>query len=144
MMRLIIEENEFYRKIGLLIMYCQQIEHDVKIIYAGRLKGEFDNNYKAIKNKTLGQVVSLLISLDKSNSPDFTKEQYALLKEITSIRNYWVHNAFSEYRYKRDDDCVAAYNSVAKRLIQEEKDFGELSSGLEKRRLGLMKKYGRI
>ena len=125
-------------------MYCQQIEHDVKIIYAGMLKGDFDSNYNAIADKTLGQVVSLLIKLDKNNSPDFTKEQYDLLKEITNIRNYWVHRAFVGYMYKRDDNYIKAYNVIAERLIREEKEFEELSSSLEKRRLALMKKYGRI
>ena len=38
--------NYFHTKLGETLMYCQIIEHDIKFILAGMLKGDFDENFK--------------------------------------------------------------------------------------------------
>lgn len=42
---LISDINLFHKNVGELIMFCQCIEHDIKWIYAGMLKGDVDENF---------------------------------------------------------------------------------------------------
>jgi len=38
-------------------MECQRIEHDVKLICAGVLDGDMEQNYRSIEFKSLGEVL---------------------------------------------------------------------------------------
>ena len=75
--------DEFHRVVGDTILECQRIEHDIKLIYAGMLKGNFDRNIKIVENKSLGTVLALLETLDNSDQkPYFHQEDYRLLYDI--------------------------------------------------------------
>ena len=79
-------------------MHCQLIEHDLKLIYAGMLKGDFDRNFDEIENLSLGQVVTKLERLDNSdNKPFFGVGDYKLFKKITKIRNHCAHEIYREF-----------------------------------------------
>ena len=60
--------DRFNALVGDTLMYCQRVEHDVKIIYAAMLKGDFNQNLSLVAAETLGTVVTALKKLDKSDS----------------------------------------------------------------------------
>ncbi len=93
-------ERDFDCLIGSTIKYCQCIENDIKLIYSGMLVGNLEENYQKIKKDTLGTIVNKLQKLDNSDKkPYFSKSDYQLLREITQIRNYWVHQGYLDYVY---------------------------------------------
>lgn len=56
------------------IMYYQVVEHDLKLIYAYMHEGDVNDNLDRVKNRTLGQMIDLLKTLDNENgqpSPKF-------------------------------------------------------------------------
>lgn len=88
----------FDEMMGILIKKCQCIEHDIKIMYAGMLRGDFSNNLDTVINKPLGSVLEKLEELDYSDeSPYLSREDYTLLNEIKEIRNYWVHKGYIDF-----------------------------------------------
>lgn len=54
---MIVTTELFDETVGILIKKCQCIEHDVKIMYAGMLKGDFNENLNTVINKPLGPVL---------------------------------------------------------------------------------------
>ena len=93
----------FYQKLGELLMFCQCIEHDVKIIYATMLIGDYEENYSSLEKKSLGTMVKLLENLDKEDTDLWlSEENYRILYSITDERNYWVHSVYTEYVYIQD------------------------------------------
>ena len=78
--------DSFNKLVGQTILECQKIEHDVKLIYAGMLKGEFNKNFNNIKNKALGPVLVDLEKLDNSDGkPYFKQDDYDLLFQIKAL-----------------------------------------------------------
>ena len=49
--------NDFHCWLGETLMYCQRIETDIKWIYAGMLEGDCSENYIAVSEKSLGEVL---------------------------------------------------------------------------------------
>ena len=135
--------QEFHHYVGKTIMFCQCIEHDIKWIYAGMHNGDFYKNYERITKWTLGTTVSKLEALDNcDNDPYLHKEDYALLKQITNIRNYWVHNAYVDFVYEKSNE--KAFNKVSKRLENDHNRLEKIHKSVEKVRLDVLKDYGRI
>ena len=60
--------DEFHYLVGETILECQRIEHDIKLIYAGMLKGNLEENIKLVENKPLGPVLRDLEILDYSDN----------------------------------------------------------------------------
>ena len=109
----------FDEMVGVLIKKCQCIEHDIKIMYAGMLRGDFYKNLDTVVNKPLGPVLKKLEELDYSDeSPYLNREDYALLNEIKEIRNYWVHKGYIDFLY-------GTANGYQKRI---DKQYGKLSN----------------
>ena len=52
-----------------LIMQVQCIEHDLKLIYAGMCKGDFDKNLDALEKVNLGSMIKKVKELDYSDGP---------------------------------------------------------------------------
>jgi hypothetical protein len=135
--------QEFHYYVGETIMFCQCIEQDIKFIYAGMLDGDFDKNYEDIQKWTLGTTVLELENLDNcDNDPYLHKEDYALLKRITKIRNYRVHNAYVDFVYEKSNE--KAFNKVSKRLENDHNRLEKIHKSVEKVRLDMLKDYGRI
>ena len=135
-----IEDNQFDLLVGKFIKVCQQIEHDVKIMYAMMLKGKYERNIKLVENKTLGTVVNKLEELDFSDdNPYLNKESYDILKEITDKRNYWVHKGYMDFMYSTNyqKEKVVQYQ-----LLNEDfRHIDNIARQLENIRIDLVKKY---
>lgn len=118
-------KKAFATLLGSTIIICQQIEQDVKIMYASMLEGDFNKNMRRVDNETLGYVLKLLQELDNSDrKPYLSKKEYKMLYEITDIRNYWAHEGCIQVIYSglfsRGKNLRKQYD-----LLQE--DYNKLS-----------------
>ncbi len=135
----------FHQLIGKIVMLCQLIESDIKLIYAGMLKGDFDRNYYDIKKCSLGNVVAKLEKLDNSDEdPDFSLDDYMLLKDITKKRNHWCHQCYIEFVYSEKIVYSNEFREQKKLLEGDIKELLILQQETEKIRLEILKKYERI
>lgn len=123
----------FHQRVGQTIMYCQLIEHDIKIIYAKKKGGEFDAAYSGIAEKTLGQAVSELRELDVTRRLDFfTPEDYDILFSVAETRNYWCHTAYTDFAYEKDFRNSKAYADACARLDTDSARIAALFKAVQK------------
>lgn len=143
---LISDINLFHKNVGELIMFCQCIEHDIKWIYAGMLKGDVDENFVELQRTraTLGTTIAKLESLDNSSDPYLSQNDYKLLKDVNNIRIHWAHNAYLEFVYCEDQEYKESFIRQARRLENDHNRLQKLSAKIEKIRLNVLKAYGRI
>ena len=133
--------------LGETIINYQLIENDLKMIYAGMLSGDFNDNIDYV-DKTfhgLGQIIIALQKLDNSdNKPYFSKEDYKILKNLARDRNYYCHqcaidfgyiqNFINSTEYKKNYSKLQSVNTEIKRMQKLTEDF----------RFEILKKYNRI
>lgn len=143
---LISDINLFHKNVGELIMFCQCIEHDIKWIYAGMLKGDVDENFVELQRTraTLGTTIAKLESLDNSRDPYLSQNDYKLLKDVNNIRIHWAHNAYLEFIYCDNREYQENFIRQARRLENDYNRLQKLSDKIEKIRLNVLKVYGRI
>ena len=80
--------DDLYILIGETLDFCQRIEKDIKLIYAGMKKGNIEDNLYLIKRFTLGETIIELELLDNCDNKPFLKERdYEILKSITKERS---------------------------------------------------------
>lgn len=129
-----------------LIMQVQCIESDLKFIYAGMHRGNFERNLNVLEKSNLGTIIKKLKELDYSDGqPDLSEQDYLLLDQIREIRNYWCHQCFLDYIYIQDDTKREyEFQKVALRLSNDENRTWALHEHLEKLRNKLLKQYNRI
>lgn len=137
--------DRFNALVGDTLMYCQRVEHDVKIIYAAMLKGDFNQNLSLVAAETLGTVVTALKKLDKSDSrPTFSHGDFAVLKEIKNVRNWLCHRCYVDFLYLDgrafEDKLCESFDY----LFAFNRKLKCLSAAVEKVRFDMLKKYGRI
>lgn len=109
----------FHEHVGEVIMYCQRIEHDMKVIYAALetdsvyagLKTSksridvFRENYKKIESKSMGDILKKLKKQDTSSggNPYFYASEYEWLEKLKDIRNHWAHEGYLQFLYSGKD-----------------------------------------
>lgn len=134
----------FDETVGVLIKKCQCIEHDIKIMYAGMLKGNYTDNLNTVINKPLGPVLKQLEELDYSDdSPYLSREDYNLLNKIKDIRNYWVHKGYIDFLYGSIDGYQSRLNKQYQILSKDVGRLTRLAEILEDVRIEMMKYFGR-
>ena len=137
--------DQFNEYVGKIMMECQCIEHDVKFIFAGMLKGDFDKNYRLVANKPLGYVLKELQILDNcDDNPYLSPADYDLLQSIRHIRNYWAHKAYTSFVYKSGEEYLTEFSRQAARLDGDFSRLRRLSQSIEQVRLDVLRNYGRI
>lgn len=137
--------DNFHLIVGETIMECQRIEHDIKLIYAGMLKGDLNENLKIVKDKALGQVLVELKKLDNSvGNPCLKQSDYNLLKEIKDVRNWLVHKAYMDFIYDKATKWELNLNNSYNKLINFNKKMKTLGDQMENVRLDILKHFGRI
>ncbi len=136
--------DEFHKMVGDTIMECQRIEHDIKLMYAGMLKGDFYKNLEKIKDKSLGPVLEKLEDLDNSdNKPYLSKNDYDLLQEIKDVRNWLVHKSYMDFMYDKYAQWDRNLNESYKKLKNFYNRMKSLSNQVENVRCEMMKHFGR-
>lgn len=134
----------FDETVGVLVKKCQCIEHDVKIMYAGMLKGDYTDNLNTVIDKPLGPVLKQLEELDYSDdSPYLSREDYNLLNEIKDIRNYWVHKGYIDFLYGSIDGYQSRLNKQYQILLKDVGRLTRLAEQLEDVRIEMTKHFGR-
>lgn len=137
--------DEFHTIAGKTIMYCQRIEYDIKLIYAGMLKGNFDKNLEEVQDRPLGYTLNELQNLDNSdNNPYFSEKNYNLLREIKNIRNWLVHKSYTDFIYSKGRLWNENYNKSFVRLNDFYNQMSNLANQVEKIRLEVLKHFGRL
>ncbi len=126
------------------IMYYQIIEHDLKYIYAYMLKGNIENHFDKIENKTLGQMIKKLRELDQSDGkPLISAEDYNFLSQICDNRNLWTHQAYIDFIYIDDFIYSDEYQRQCKKLLKDHNRVSKAYEILEKIRIDYCKRYSR-
>ena len=141
---MIVNIRDFHFYLGRTIMYCQTIEHDVKLIYAGMKLGDMDKNLNMIEDNkmTLGMVIKNLKELDHSDDNHlFTDADFELLKDITNIRNHLTHKVYCEFVYSSDSKD---FIEQARQLEKDHDHLEKLSKAIESVRIKALRQYGRI
>lgn len=137
--------EQFNLLVGETILECQRIEHDIKLIYAGMLKGDFAQNIYEVNNQTLGAVVKALEEPDNSDKNSYlSKGDYKLLKEITRVRNWLVHKSYADFMYLNDSEWMRGYNRCFKKLNEFNERMKYLGDQVEMVRIEVLKHFGRI
>jgi len=140
------KDFEFY--VGETIGYYQLIEHDLKLIYAGMLKGEdFSKNIELVNAnfKGLGQVIKALEVLDNTDGkPNFSKESYKILMKLAKERNYFCHQCFQDFRYIPNFENSKEYAIACEKLVQANAQIRAMHAQTEKFRLAILHRYKRI
>lgn len=138
--------DDLYILIGETLDFCQRIEKDIKLIYAGMKKGNIEDNLYLIKRFTLGETIIELELLDNCDNKPFLKERdYEILKSITKERNHICHKCFNNYNYISDYDLQEKmFDKEYERIKTFHDKIDVLWRVIEKVRLDVLKKYGRI
>ncbi len=127
--------DDFNKALGEVMMYSQFIEHDIKEIYANVLGGPSEINFENIKMMTLGETLINLEELDIRRKMGIMKlEDYLDLKMITKIRNYWAHNAYSDFAYSSNEEDFIA---TAKKLERDLNKLINLQAIIEEKKVRL-------
>lgn len=140
--------DEFDKMVGETICDCQSIEHDIKLIYAAMIAGDFDKNYDSILEDklTLGETITLLEELDnKDGNPYFDKEEYKLLKNIASKRNRIVHESYINFSYIDDEEETDKAFTKEYNFVQKFHDeVSHLWEEVQRVRGEVMEDFGRL
>ncbi len=134
--------TDFNILVGDTLMYCQQIEHDIKIIYAAMLSGDMHKNLELVNKETLGTVLVALNALDNSdNNPLFTNSDYKLLKEIKNIRNFIAHRCYVDFLYLDNENFYRKLSENRQKIAFFNKDLKNLASFVEKARFSVLSRF---
>ncbi|MBQ9709663.1 MAG: hypothetical protein IJV67_03455 [Clostridia bacterium] len=137
--------DKFHTLVGETVMQCQRIEYDVKVIYCAMQSGDMSENFKAVKNLALGQIITELETLDTSSAtPCFSKSDYRLLKDIRNVRNWLAHSAYMDFMYESDERWSDSLNKSYERLSTFHRRMIALSNQVENVRFEIMRRFGRI
>ena len=139
------ELNKINMAVGETLMYCQRIEHDVKIIYAAMLKGDMNENINLVKRETLGTVLVALSALDNSDgNPIFGSRDYAILKQIKNARNFIAHQCYVDFLYLNDEEFYKKFAENRQKIEVFKNNFKNLSSFVENARFSVLSRFCRI
>lgn len=133
--------KEFHCLVGEIIMHCQTIENDIKWIFSAMRLGNIDVNYGKITNLTLGQILSKLKKLDYSDQNHFfSEDDYKFLSQITSKRNYIVHNTYKTFVYS-EDNFDSLFSKEYEKVLTFHNSIKKLSEEVERVRFEAIEKY---
>ncbi|MBO4623363.1 MAG: hypothetical protein J5691_05680 [Bacilli bacterium] len=136
--------EDFKKMYAETMMYYQEIEHDVKLIYAFMLSGDVDENIDDIETITLGQMINRLRDLDYSDDkPYISKEDYNFLSQICKNRNHWAHMVFIKFMYIPNWFSSSAYLKQCDELISDHERVKRASQILENIRVEYCTKHKR-
>ena len=126
---------EFHTAVGEVVMRCQHIEEEVKMIHAILAKGDFDDNYEAVQRDSLGQVLISLRELDESDGrPFISSGDYDFLLRMKNKRNHWCHEAYVNFIYIDDFASSSAYKRECKQLCEDRDQLEHVAERLENAR----------
>lgn len=138
--------DEFRLKHSDLISFFQFIESDLRLIYAGMLKGDFKDNLDLLNKSNLGEIINQIRILDNSDgNKELNDDDYKLLNQIRKKRNYWCHQCYLDFLYIQDrSEQMNKFNEIALLLDKDYEKISKLYKSIQKFRLIKLKQYKRI
>ena len=142
--------ERFKNILGETIVLYQFIEYDLRIIYAGMLEGNFDENLElAFNNRKisgLGSIIRTLEKLDFSDDkPYLSKVDYKLLKDLAGDRNYFCHQCATDFMYEnKQNKQENKFKSVFNKLLNAHNGLEDLHKQIERARIDILKRLNRI
>ena len=86
-----------------IIENYQCIEYDMRLIYSSMCADDWDDTMDELSEDNWGTLLRKLKDLDYSdNKPYLSEEDYELLDEIRTRRNYWSHQCYLVFVYMED------------------------------------------
>lgn len=138
--------DNFHSILGQTIMFCQIIEHDVKMIYAAMCKGDMSDTLNKIEQQkwTLGHSVKELKKLDFSDSNHLlSASDYNFLSQMAHKRDYWCHRTYLQFIYNQSFLNSMEYEKECRKLQRDNKQLLSIYKALEKVRLNAMHDFNR-
>lgn len=139
--------DNFHFILGQTIMYCQIIEHDVKMIYATMYKGDMNNTLNIIEKQkwTLGHSVKELKKLNFSDSKNYiSANDYNFLSQMAHKRDYWCHKTYLQFVYNQSFLDSVEYEKEFQKLQRNNEKLSAVYKALEKVRLNAMRDFNRL
>lgn len=139
--------DNFHFILGQTIMYCQIIEHDVKMIYAAMCKGDMNNTLNIIEKQkwTLGHSVKELKKLDFSDSNNYiSANDYNFLSQMAHKRDYWCHKTYLQFVYNKSFLDSIEYEKECQKLQRDNEKLSAVYKALEEVRLNAMRDFNRL
>ncbi len=100
-----------------IIEEYQCIEYDMRRIYSSMVNEDFEESMYELEDKNWGVILNKLKKLDKSDgNPYFSREEYDLLDEIRTRRNYWCHQCYLDFVY---EDNSYEYDILLQKKIRQ-------------------------
>ena len=133
--------------LGETIVLYQFLENDLKIIFAGILKGNFYKNIEYVRSeyKGLGQVVKALEELDNSDSsPYFSKETYIVLNKLARQRNYYCHQCCVDFAYNPDFKNSIEFRESLEKLIDTNNSIKYVQHQIEEHKMNVLNRFNRV
>ncbi len=138
--------DEYKFLVGETILHYQLIENDLKIIYAGMLMGNIEENLAKVDRefRGLGDVIFALEKLDNSDGhPFFSENDYRMLKRLAGQRNYYCHQCFVDFCYIRDFIRSEEYAKSCSKLKRTNDDIKKIQEQTENFKLTILNQYNR-
>ena len=137
--------EKFHFLVGETIMYCQIIEHDIKMIYAAMRKGDMKRNFEEIRKWTLGETIENLKNLDfKDGDAYISSEDYEFLFKMSEKRNHWCHCCYVDFVYEENFSESKIYEKECRALVNDNKKLSLVYRTLEEVRLQAMRDFNRM
>lgn len=116
-------------------MFCQVIEHDVKL-YAAMRKGDYYENLERVEKWTLGKCVQELKALDFSDGDSYiSASDYNFLKQMTEKRNHWCHQTYQNFLYNKQFLHSREYANECRKLQRDNERLSNVCNALENMRI---------
>ena len=130
--------------LGETISLYQFMENDLKLIYAGMLKGNYYKNIEFVRSefKGLGQVIKTLEELDNSDSnPYFSRDTYYLLNKLARQRNYYCHQCCMDFAYVPDFQNSIEFKDSWGTLMDTNKAIKSVQSQIEMHKNNILNRF---
>lgn len=133
--------------LGETITLYQFMENDLKLIFAGMLKGNFYKNIEYVRSeyKGLGQVIKALEELDNSDAtPYFSKDTYFMLSKLARQRNYYCHQCCMDFAYIPDFENSIEFKDSLGTLMDTNKNIKHIQTQIEIHKNDVLSKFNRV
>ena len=141
--------KNFRFMLGDIIVLYQFVEHDIKMIVAGLMPGDFYENHKKVLADQdymgLGKAIKALKNIEYENEKRyFSRSDYDLLFDIASRRNHYCHQTALEFGYVDNFDKSPQFIEQFSMLEKDLEYLRKIQPVTEKIRLHILEKLGII
>lgn len=131
--------HEFKYYLGEVVMFCQIIESDIKIIYVNLLNQNREIAWQQNEKETLGSMVKKLQGIDLNNKI-LSREDYHYLHQVVGKRNHWCHQTYINFLYTGEGfRKTPQYQEECKQLMIDHSQLEKIYRILEQIRINIVR-----